>query len=73
MDVYSSILSAFTKVGGLDDAFIEVGSSSSYGILIITEDERICDEYGDCVIPFYECTLFFVGLLLPLSAFELEI
>lgn len=28
MDIYFSIIYAFAKIGSLDDAFIEVGSSS---------------------------------------------
>lgn len=37
------------------------------------ENERICSEYGDCPIPFYECTFQVLGLRLPFNAFKMKV
>lgn len=71
--VYSSTIYAIAKVGGFYDVFTEVSSSSSWGILSPSEDDRICDKYGDCVIPFHGCTFSVMSLCLSFTAFEIEV
>lgn len=45
---YSSYVFVFTKEGNLD-----IGPSSNWGVLTPIENDRIYNEYNDCVIPFY--------------------
>lgn len=33
----------------------------------------ICSIYGDCTIPFYECTFSIPGILFPFTASEIEV
>lgn len=63
----------FLEKSILIDAFLEVRSSSHWGILTSNENERICIEYGDCTIPFYKCIFSVLGLLLPFIVFEIEV
>lgn len=35
--------------------------------------KRICSEYDECTIPFYECTFSITGLCLPFNNFKIEI
>lgn len=70
---FSFSASVFTKVGGLDDAFTKVDPSSYYGVLSPTEDEQICNKYGDCVIPIYKSTISVLGRHLPFTAFEIKV
>lgn len=37
------------------------------------DDERICDKYGDSIIPFYRGALSVMGIHLPINAFEIEV
>lgn len=62
--VYSSTTSIFSKQYGLEGAFTEVGLSSDWGTMSPSEDERICDKYGACVIPFYDCAFSLMGIRL---------
>lgn len=41
--------------------------------MIPFDDERICDKYGSCFIPFYECTVSDMGVRLPLTIFKVEV
>lgn len=71
--IYFSIAFVFAKQGRLDSAFTEVDLSSDWGIMSPSEDEIICDKYGVCVIPFYDCVFLTMGLYLPFTAFEIEV
>lgn len=71
--VYSSTIFIFTIDSNLDGAFLKVSLSFDCGILTPYKNERICSEYGDWVIPFYEYIFFFLGFRLPFSAFEIEV
>lgn len=37
------------------------------------ENDRIYNEYGDCVIPFYECIFSILGLWLSSNVFKMEV
>lgn len=71
--VYYSIIYVFLRNGILDGAFLKVILSSYWGVLTSTEDEIICIKYGDCFIPFYECTFSVLVLQLPFTTFEIEV
>lgn len=60
--VYSSIIFLFFKEGNIDGAFIEGGPSLHWGFLTSNENKRICNEYDDCVILFYDFTFLVMGL-----------
>lgn len=47
--------STFTCKCSLKRAFLNIGPSFEWGVLIPQEDKRICNEYDECAIPFYEC------------------
>lgn len=54
VDLVSSLnVSAFVREGGLDGSFLDVGTSSNWGVLIVDEDKRVCSEYPKWAIPFY--------------------
>lgn len=65
--------SAFAREGGLKKAFLDVGPSSDWGVLILEEDKRIYSEYGRCVIPFYEYKFSILGIRLAFNSFEIEV
>lgn len=71
--IYSSIVFVVAKTCGLDNAFTKVVMSSNWGILSPFENNIICDKYGACAIPFYECTFSTMCLCLPFTAFEVEV
>lgn len=71
--IYFSIVYTFTKPGFLDDAFIKVGLSSDWGTLSPSKDERICDKYGSCIVPFYKCVIFTMPHCLPFTTFEIQV
>lgn len=60
--VYSSIIFKFFKEGNIDRAFLEGGPSLHKGFLTSNENKRICNEYDDCIILFYDCTFLVMGL-----------
>lgn len=70
--IYSSIVYAFAKAYGLDDAFMKVDPYSDWGIFSPYEDKKICDKYGACSILFYECTFSTMYLCLLFTLFEIE-
>lgn len=70
---YSSTIFVFSKEGNINGVFLGVGTSSYLGFLTPSQNDYISSEYGDCVIPFYECTFSVLGLLLPFNAFEMEV
>lgn len=71
--VYSSSVSVFAREGNLDGAFLEVVPYLDWGALTFDENERICNEYGDYAIPFYECIFSIQGLRLPFTVFKMEV
>lgn len=71
--VYYSNVSTFANAGGLDDSFMEVCSSSVWGILSPYENKRVCDRYVTYTIPFYECVFSFMGFRLSFTAFVMQI
>lgn len=71
--VYSSTIYVFARDGNLDGEFLNVCPSLDRGVLTPNEDERICNEYGYCVVPFYECNFSVLGLRLPFTAFDIEV
>lgn len=65
--VFSSTVSIFTKYRNLDGAFSDVGELLLWGLTIPGNDDRICNEYGNCTIPIYEYLFFrFWGSVFPL-------
>lgn len=70
---YSPTAFVFTKPNSFDGVFAEVDLSSDWGIMIISEDGRVCDKYGVCIIPFYEFDFSITGLHLPFTTFEIEV
>lgn len=71
--IYPSIASAFSRQCGFFDAFTEVCLSFERGTMSPSEDERIHEKYGTCVIPFYECVSSTTGLRLAFTAFKIEV
>lgn len=71
--VYSSTVSAFTKEGSLDKAFLEVGEPFFWGSTIPVEDDIVCIEYGGDTIPLYECIFTTLGVHMPFTAFEVDV
>lgn len=61
----------FAREGSLENAFLNMGPSSDWGVLVLEEGKIICNEYKWCVNPFYECTFKVSGLRLPLNNFEI--
>lgn len=56
-----------------DGIFCVVIPYSHWGCLTPSENERICREYGDCDIHFYERTFLVLGFCLPFSIFDIEV
>lgn len=52
--IFSSTVSIFAKKGNLDRAFSDVGERSLWGLTILDDENRICNEHGNCIIPLYE-------------------
>lgn len=71
--VYSSTISIFVRDGNLDGAFLEVVSSSDWGVLTPSDNVRICSEYDNYIILFYECTFSILGLCLSYTVFEIDV
>lgn len=71
--VYSSSVSILSWESNIDGEFIEVGMSLDWGVLTLGENERICNEYGDYVFPFYECIFLILGLWLLFNGFKMEV
>lgn len=67
------IASTFDHKSSLEGDFLDVGPSSDWGEFISEEDKRIRSEYGEYVIPFYECTFSILGLHLPFNDLEIEV
>lgn len=57
----------------LMEHFIEVGSSSDWGFLTPNGNERICSEYCDCTILFYECIFLVLVICPPFTTFEIKV
>lgn len=68
--IYSSTISIFTGEGRLNGAFSDVGKLSLWGLTIPGEDDRICNEYGNCNIPLYKYLFTTLGVCFPFTAFE---
>ena len=71
--VYSSTVSFFFIDGNIDGVFLEIGPSYDWGVLTSDENEKLCSEYGNCTIPFYECIFSILGFFLPFIAFEVKV
>ncbi|KAI5422131.1 hypothetical protein KIW84_045548 [Lathyrus oleraceus] len=69
----SSAIYVFSREVNLDREFLEVSPSSDWGVLTPSENSRISSEYGDCAIPFYECTVPVLGILLPFNPVEVKV
>lgn len=67
------IISIFACEGNLEKAFLEVGLSFDLSVLILDKYEKIYNEYGGYINPFYECTFSILGLQLPLNDLEVEV
>lgn len=57
----------------MNGVFLEVGQSLHLGFLNPKVNKRIGSAYGNCVIPFYKCTLSVLGLCLPFTSFETKL
>lgn len=68
---YFSSISTFVRDGNIEGVFLEVVPSSNLGVLARNEDERICSKYGNCGIPFYECTSSVLDIRMPFPTFEI--
>lgn len=71
--VYSATAYVFFKPCGFDDVSLEVGLSSGWGIRVSFKEESVCDKYGACIIPFYECSFSTIGFRLTFTDFEVEL
>lgn len=59
VDLATSVITyTFARKGTLEEVFLDVGPSSNWGALILEDDKIIYSEYGECIIPFYECIIF---------------
>lgn len=63
----------FAKECNQDKDFLEVGEPSHWGSTTPTEGDRICNEYGSCIIPIYEYLLSTLGVRLLFNAFEVSV
>lgn len=70
---YFSTVPMFSKNNSLDGVFLEVNTSSDWGVPRPNGNDMICDEYGDYVIPFYKCLFSILGFCLPFTSFEIEV
>lgn len=44
----------FTREDSHDESFLDVGLSSDWGVFTLGKNDRICNDYDGCVIPFLE-------------------
>lgn len=66
---YLEMPSSYTKA----TTTFKVGSPSDCKISRIPIDKRVCHEFKECYIPFYECIFEKLGVRLPLTTFENEV
>lgn len=71
--LYSLNVSIFTKEGNLNKVFSKVGESSLWGLTIPSEDERICNDYGNCTMPLYKYIFSTLGVCFPFTTFEISV
>lgn len=64
------IVWVFSIKGGLDRAYTEVGSFSSWGVFSLEEDKRICIIYDGWFLPLHEWLFFHIGLWLYFNDFK---
>lgn len=57
----------------MDKAFSDMGESLFWVLTTSGEDDRICSEYGNYIIPLYQYLFSTLGIRLPFNAFEVGI
>lgn len=50
-----------------------MGESSLWGLTIPSDEDMICNEYGNCTIPLYEYHFSSLGVRFPFTAFEVGV
>lgn len=62
----SSVVSIFSHSDAFVQAMTNVGPPEDLGVLSSDEDQRVCGQYGRCIIPFHECLFPSLVIVSPL-------